>query len=74
MTAFTIQEGRSARVRRTRTSNPLFGLRNVKYSMFQAVSSFREWQEGAVLGAVVTSVVTKRAEAGMLFFDISSLI
>jgi hypothetical protein len=45
---------------RTRTSNPLFASRNAKYSMFQAVSWFREWQKWAVLGVVVTSVVTKK--------------
>jgi hypothetical protein len=53
--------------RRTRTSNPLFGLRNAEYSMFQAVSSFREWQEWAILGVVATSVVTKCTEGGCSF-------
>jgi hypothetical protein len=33
--------------------------------MFQAVSSFREWQEWAVLGAVVSSVVTNKSLLSM---------
>jgi hypothetical protein len=60
-----VVSGKSGEPGRTRTSNPLFGLRNAKYSMFQAVSSFRAWQEWAVLGVVVISVVTKCAEGGM---------
>ena len=44
---------------RTRTSNPLIASRNAKYSMFQAVSWFRECQKWAVLGVVVTKDVTK---------------
>jgi hypothetical protein len=32
--------------------------RNAKYSIFQTLSWFREWQKRAVLGMVVTTVVT----------------
>ena len=44
---------------RTRTSNPLIASRSAKYSMFQAVSWFRECQKWAVLGVVVTKDVMK---------------
>ena len=39
--------------------DPLFAARTAKYSMIQAASSFREWQEWAVSGVVVTKDVSK---------------
>src|SRR5712664_3073990 len=44
---------------RTRTSNPLIVTRNAKYSMFQAVSSFRECQKWSDLGVIVIKDVMK---------------
>ena len=51
---------------RTRTCNPLIDSRDAKYSMFQAVSSFRECQKWSDLGVVVIKDVMKSWEVNFL--------